>query len=56
MLVSKKDTNKYGSGVDPPHHLKWDIDGSGVEVDPKKEQHKYGSRAGSRSGGNLPII
>ena len=46
-----KGEHKYGSGVEPPHHLSQDIDGTGARdgLNPHKVQHKYGSGAGSGS-------
>ena len=38
----------------PQHDLGSDIDRAGDGVEPQKVQHKYGSRAGSRSGVNPP--
>ena len=48
---------RYNTNMDPemeftPHHLRWDIYGTGVRdgVDPQKVQHKSRSRDGSGDG------
>ena len=46
----KKLQPKYGAadGVDPPHDVRWEIDGTEARegIDPAKVQHNYASGAG----------